>query len=115
MCRVVCRQLESESLIPRLMHARCPDFSFQRTKFDQDNSKAGTGRRAVGALLAPRVSCYTLEVSFYAATIGYTGVSGKGSNHEVYTQDNCTWRGTVPECALAGHVTTYVRLRCAQT
>lgn len=91
LARVLSPQLESESLIPRLMHARCPGFSFQRTKFDQDNSKAGTGRRAVGALLAPRVSCYTLEVSFYAATTGYTGLSGKGSNHEVYTQDSCAW------------------------
>ena len=82
-------QLQSESLIPKLLHARCPDFSFQRTRFDQDSSKAGTGRRAVGALLAPQVSCYTLEVSFYAAT---TAAAGSGrTSHEVYTQDMCTW------------------------
>ena len=82
-------QLQSESLIPKLLHSRCPDFSFQRTRFDQDSSKAGTGRRAVGALLAPQVSCYTLEVSFYAAT---TAAAGSGrTSHEVYTQDMCTW------------------------
>ena len=85
-----CAQLESERLIPRLLHGRCPDFSYQRTRFDQDTSKAGTGRRAVGALLAPRVSCYTLEVSFYAAKEG-SGPASKAT-HKVYTQEACAFR-----------------------
>ena len=60
--------IEKESIFPRLLDANSRDFSFSQTRFDADPSKEGTGRRALGELLAPSgVHCYTLEVSFFAA------------------------------------------------
>eukprot|EP00903_Cladosiphon_okamuranus_P010151 g9612.t1 len=55
------------SVFPRMLERNAPDFSFSRSRFDADPSKEGTGRRALGQLLAPDVLCYTLEVSFYAS------------------------------------------------
>ncbi|CAN0031838.1 unnamed protein product [Laminaria digitata] len=52
---------------PRMLEVNAPDFSFERSRFDSDPSKEGTGRRALGQLLSPDVLCFTLEVSFYAS------------------------------------------------
>eukprot|EP00904_Undaria_pinnatifida_P004320 jgi/Undpi1/1388/HiC_scaffold_11.g04780.m1 len=52
---------------PRMLELNAPDFSFERSRFDSDPNKEGTGRRALGQLLSPDVLCFTLEVSFYAS------------------------------------------------
>lgn len=85
-CNAVTREdlqmVERESVFPRLLDANSPHFSFHHTRFDNDPSKEGSGRRALGELL-PDVHCYTLEVSFYA-NMEYTG--GKALP---YTVESC--------------------------
>ena len=43
-------RLEQEMLLPRLFDNRSPAFSFARSKFCRDPSKAGSGRRALSHL-----------------------------------------------------------------
>lgn len=56
---------QRQSVFPRLMCARAPDFSIANTAFNRDAIKAGTGRRFLGGILDECSHCYTLEVSFY--------------------------------------------------
>lgn len=54
---------------PFLFAARSKEFSFEQSRFDSDPCKEGTGRRALGDLLGADTHCYTLEVSFFAASM----------------------------------------------
>merc|ERR1712196_478161 len=72
---------------PRLLSARAPDFKFHQTKFDQDPSKEGTGRRELGAIM-PGVRCYTLEVSFFAA-VQKTGRAVPYTQHSYMELGKC--------------------------
>ena len=73
---------EEQWRFPRLVAARCKDFSLGTTKFGREPSKAGTGRRVVGELTLPTseqpsatpVACYTLEVSFFCPADSKTKV-----------------------------------------
>ena len=42
------------------------DYSLHYTQFNTDVEKAGTNRRAMGALLDDSCLCYTLETSFFS-------------------------------------------------
>ena len=42
-CNLV--QTEREGVFPKLLDSNSSDFSFQQTRFDNDPSKEGTGRR----------------------------------------------------------------------
>jgi hypothetical protein len=57
------------SRLPRLLGLRSRAFSFAQTRFNTDPAKNGTGRRELGRELGPTAQCYTLEASFFAATI----------------------------------------------
>lgn len=66
---------QREGLFPRLFATLSEDFSYTKTKFDNDSSKEGTGRRELGQLLSPDVHCYTLETSFFAASRAASSIS----------------------------------------
>ena len=63
-------RLEAETVLPSLMDARSPHFSFASSKFCRDPNKAGSGRRALSSTEA---HCYTYEISNYAALNAGTG------------------------------------------
>ncbi|KAJ3033875.1 Cytosolic carboxypeptidase 6 [Rhizophlyctis rosea] len=59
--------------LPSLLAQKVEGFSIERTSFDRDEGKRGTGRRTVGEHLTPSSKCYTLEVSFFCYQDPVTG------------------------------------------
>jgi cytosolic carboxypeptidase protein 6 len=106
------REMDSVTAFPRCLANQAKDFSSAGCKFDRDESKAGTGRRALSEML-PGVHCYTLEVSMFCAAQG--NVRGEAYQPASYTQMGhaiglalhecyCTAKGVVLGApALGGH------------
>ncbi|XP_064386346.1 cytosolic carboxypeptidase 6-like isoform X2 [Halichondria panicea] len=58
-------RFERQAVFPKLLAKHATDFSWNKTSFNRDAIKAGTGRRYLGDCLSPQTHCYTLEVSFF--------------------------------------------------
>ena len=77
------REMVAVAAFPRCLANQAKDFSSAGCKFDRDESKAGTGRRALSEML-PGVHCYTLEISMFCAAQG--NVRGEAYQPASYTQ-----------------------------
>ena len=116
------REMVAVAAFPRCLANQAKDFSSTGCKFDRDESKAGTGRRALSEML-PGVHCYTLEISMFCAAQG--NVRGEAYQPASYTQMGhaiglalhecyCTAKGVVVGAPAATIATPPVGLATAQ-
>ena len=116
------REMVAVAAFPRCLANQAKDFSSAGCKFDRDESKAGTGRRALSEML-PGVHCYTLEISMFCAAQG--NVRGEAYQPASYTQMGhaiglalhecyCTAKGVVLGAPAATIATPPVGLATAQ-
>lgn len=58
-------RMNAQWKFPNILRAYAADFSNDKTDFNSDKAKAGTGRRSLAQVLDSTAQIYTLEVSFY--------------------------------------------------
>uniref|UniRef100_A0A7E4VZK9 Peptidase_M14 domain-containing protein n=1 Tax=Panagrellus redivivus TaxID=6233 RepID=A0A7E4VZK9_PANRE len=79
------KQCEQQLIIPYILAEITDDYSLLATQFNTDAEKAGTSRRAMGALLDVNTHCYTLEVSFFS----YKPKDDVAAKSVPYLAENC--------------------------
>ena len=113
--------MDEVAAFPRALASHAKDFSSAGCKFDRDETKAGTGRRALSELL-PGVHCYTLEISMFCAAQG--NVRGEAYSPSAYTEMGqaiglalhehyCTARGALPSPASGGAAASHAAAAAA--